>query len=112
MGEVEDVTKFRNVFTHKVKAVKGELCPGDKVTCRVKVSTRNHTARNHTATHLLHKALREVLGDHVQQAGSSVSADSLRFDFNHFEAMTSEELEQVEKIAVSYTHLDVYKRQI
>lgn len=98
MGEVEDVTKFRNVFTHKVKAVKGELCPGDKVTCRVKVSTRNHTARNHTATHLLHKALREVLGDHVQQAGSSVSADSLRFDFNHFEAMTSEELEQVEKI--------------
>ncbi len=97
-GNVSEVLKFQNVFAHKVKALSGELMPGDEVHCIVVAPNRNSTARNHTATHLLHKALKEVLGEHVQQAGSSVTADSLRFDFNHFEAMTPEEIKQTEEI--------------
>jgi len=61
-------------------------------------TTRLSTARNHTTTHILHKALREVLGDHVAQAGSAVSADRLRFDFNHFQPMSAAEKAQVEQI--------------
>lgn len=98
IGEVQEVVKFQGVFAHKVKALKGELRPNDEVNCLIYAPRRNSTARNHTATHLLHKALKEVLGDHVQQAGSSVTADSLRFDFNHFEAMTADEVKHVEEI--------------
>ncbi|MCQ4635850.1 alanine--tRNA ligase [Anaerovorax odorimutans] len=97
-GEVLEVIKFQNLFAHKIKGLKGELRIGDEVNCLVSAPNRNNTARNHTATHLLHKALKEVLGDHVQQAGSSVTADTLRFDFNHFEAMTAEEINKVEEI--------------
>lgn len=98
VGEVQEVVKFQNVFAHKVKAVKGQLRPEDQVTCLIYEPRRNNIARNHTATHLLHKALKEVLGEHVQQAGSSVTAQALRFDFNHFEAMTQEEIQKVEEI--------------
>lgn len=97
-GEVQEVVKFQNIFAHKIKALKGELHPGDEVKCLIFAPRRNNTARNHTATHLLHKALKEVLGEHVQQAGSSVTADGLRFDFNHFQAMTSEEVIKVEEL--------------
>lgn len=97
-GEVLEVIKSQGVFAHKVKALKGELRPGDEVSCAVEAKTRNSSARNHTATHLLHKALREVLGEHVQQAGSSVTADALRFDFNHFEAMTDQQVAETEAI--------------
>ncbi|MDG4813704.1 alanine--tRNA ligase, partial [Hydrogenovibrio sp. 3SP14C1] len=64
----------------------------------VDASLRSATIRNHSATHLLHKALRMVLGDHVQQKGSLVNAERLRFDFSHFEPMTAEQLAEVERI--------------
>ena len=97
-GEVLDVTKQKGVFVHRVKINTGHVAVSDQVECLVDVPKRNATSRNHTATHILHKALRMVLGDHVQQAGSSVNAMSLRFDFSHFEAMTKDQLAQVEQI--------------
>lgn len=74
----------------------GTLKTGEKAECQVLIPRRNKTAANHTATHLLHKALQETLGEHVKQAGSSVTEDGLRFDFNHFQAMTPEEIAAVE----------------
>jgi len=97
-AEVTDVQKYHDVFTHEVRMRKGELSVGDKVETLVSEPNRNRTSRNHTATHLLHKALREILGDHVQQAGSQVTSETLRFDFNHYEPMTDEQIKSVEKI--------------
>ena len=77
---------------------KGMIKDGDKVTLEVDAKKRALSARNHSATHLLQKALRTVLGTHVEQAGSSVNEDRLRFDFTHFSAMTAEELKKVEDI--------------
>ena len=71
---------------------------GTKATLEVDPDNRMLSANNHSATHLLHKALRMVLGNHVEQAGSSVNADRLRFDFTHFSALTEEELKKVEAI--------------
>ena len=71
---------------------------GDRVRAVVPWKVRFPTMANHTATHLLHKALQEVLGDHVRQAGSAVRPDKLRFDFTHSEALTPEERERVEEI--------------
>ena len=95
-AEIIDVTKTNNVFIHKVKVTSGTLKTGEKAECQVLIPRRNKTAANHTATHLLHKALQETLGEHVKQAGSSVTEDGLRFDFNHFQAMTPEEIAAVE----------------
>ena len=97
-ADVTEVTKSQNIFVHKVNVTKGTLKTGDTVTCRPDVPGRNMTAANHTATHLLHQALKDVLGDHVKQAGSSVNGDGLRFDFNHFQAMTADEIGRVERI--------------
>ena len=71
---------------------------GDTVTLKVDKENRELTERNHSATHLLHKALRTVLGTHVEQAGSLVTKDRSRFDFTHFSAMTDEEIAAVEKL--------------
>lgn len=97
-AEVIEVTKFKNVFIHKIVVEKGCINIDDDVEMVVYTDERHSSARNHTATHILHKALKSVLGEHVEQAGSSVSPTSLRFDFNHFEAMTEKELAEVEKI--------------
>ena len=83
---------------------KGMFRTGDTVTLKVDEENRALTARNHSATHLLHKALRTVLGDHVEQAGSLVTRDRLRFDFTHFSAMTPEEIKKVEEIVNREIH--------
>ncbi|MEG0923475.1 MAG: alanine--tRNA ligase [Anaerovoracaceae bacterium] len=97
-GQVLAVTKSHGIFNHKVLIKEGEIATGDTVHAIVNVNKRNSTARNHTATHLLQKALRDVVGNHVEQAGSSVNEDNLRFDFTHFEAVTKEQLLEVENI--------------
>ncbi|MBS6643679.1 MAG: alanine--tRNA ligase [Clostridiaceae bacterium] len=83
---------------HVGKMTKGMFQIGDKVTLKVCEDRRLSTGKNHSATHLLQKALRTVLGEHVEQAGSYVDADRLRFDFTHFSAMTPEEIRQVEDL--------------
>ena len=85
-----------NKIAHIGKVVKGMLKTGDEVSLKVDAKNRLAIARNHSATHLMQKALREVLGTHVEQAGSYQDADRTRFDFSHFQAMTSEEIRKVE----------------
>ncbi len=96
---VRDVTKApNNQHLHFCEVVSGNIKVGDEVVLKVNTLTRNLITRNHTATHLLHKALKIVLGDHIAQAGSYVASDRLRFDFNHFEAISKAKLDEVEKI--------------
>ncbi len=99
LAEVTYTVKAKNLFVHKAIVKAGKISAGDVVTASVDILNRNNIARNHTATHILHAALKKVLGEHVAQAGSSVTADSLRFDFTHFEALTAEELAEVERIS-------------
>jgi alanyl-tRNA synthetase len=86
------------VHVHYGRMLDGELSVGDTVTAQVDTERRLDIVRNHTATHLLHKALRSVLGPHAQQAGSLVAPDRLRFDFAHLSPLTSDELERVESL--------------
>ena len=95
--QVEDTQKIRDAFAHRGRMVAGTLRVGDRLSALVDRDTRLATARNHSATHLLHEALRRVLGVHVQQKGSLVQADRLRFDFAHGAPMTATELADVEK---------------
>ncbi len=83
---------------HVGKVTKSMFKVGDTVTLKVDADVRSATAKNHSATHLLQKALREILGTHVEQAGSLVNKDHLRFDFTHFQAMTDEEIKAVENL--------------
>jgi len=95
--EVEDTIKLQGgKIGHVGTVTKGIFRVKDKVTLQVNATQRANTAKNHSATHLLQKALRTVLGTHVEQAGSYVSEDRLRFDFTHFSALTPEEIARVE----------------
>jgi len=86
-----------NQVHHIVKIEEGMVYRGDTVKACVDISTRMNIARNHTATHLLHKALRDVVGEHVHQAGSLVNPERLRFDFTHFEGLTKNQIAQIEE---------------
>lgn len=113
-GQVGDVGKFSNgdsrfrvtrthkhgpdLIVHRGNIETGTIMVGDTLNAQVKREKRGATANNHTATHLLHAALREVLGDHVKQAGSLVSPDRLRFDFSHFTQVSQENLTEIEQL--------------
>jgi alanyl-tRNA synthetase len=84
---------------HVGKLITGEIQVGQAVTATINADARNATRKNHTATHLLHHALRSVLGEHVKQAGSLVSPQRLRFDFSHYAQLSAQEVEQIEQIA-------------
>ena len=98
VARVDDVKKYNAVYAHSVTILRGGFEAGDPVDAMVEAPVRNMTAANHSATHMLHTALRDVLGDHGKQSGSHVGRHSLRFDFSHYEAMTPEEITEVEEI--------------
>ncbi len=94
--EVVDTTKAGNAHLHHGKVLNGSLEPGATVNASIDANVRRATALNHSATHLLHAALRQVLGTHVSQKGSLVDSQRLRFDFSHNEALTADELHRIE----------------
>ena len=97
--EVEDTLKIQaDVFGHHGQVLEGEIKVGDQLSAKVNAERRSRTIRHHSATHLMHKALREVLGTHVQQKGSLVDPDKTRFDFTHTAPMTADEIKQVEDL--------------
>ena len=96
--DVRDTTKTGGAFLHHGVMVLGNLTIGSPVDTQVDADVRHATALNHSATHLLHAALRQVLGDHVQQKGSLVDSQRLRFDFSHFEAIKPEQIKALEDI--------------
>jgi len=98
-AEVEDAFRpARDLISHRARITKGVLKPGEAVEVEVDAERRDAIRRNHTATHIIHWALRQVLGDHAKQAGSLVEPQRLRFDFTHFAPMTRDEMAQVEEL--------------
>jgi alanyl-tRNA synthetase len=97
--EVNDTfSPVKDIIVNKVKVISGNISVDDFVSARVDVEKRDATRRNHTATHLMHAALREVLGTHVKQAGSVVAPNYLRFDFTHYQPLTRNEIEEIERL--------------
>ena len=99
-AEVTDTTyAVPELHLHHAESIDGEIAVGQTVIAAIDADRRAAIRRNHTATHLLHWALKEVLGDHVKQQGSHVDGDRLRFDFTHFEALTAEQITEIERLA-------------
>jgi alanyl-tRNA synthetase len=99
LAAVQDTySPVAGLIVHKVQMQEGTLNVGDVVSAEVDVEKRDATRRNHTATHLMHAALREVLGTHVKQAGSVVAPNYLRFDFSHYQPLTAAEKEEIERL--------------
>lgn len=97
-ANILDTTQIKGVYLHHIEGIKGKFKEGEKILFQVSESERRDTANNHTATHLLHAALRKILGDHVTQAGSLVEASRLRFDFTHDRPVKDEELVEIENL--------------
>ncbi len=95
---VKDTQKLGDSILHIGEVVKGSINKGEQLAAAFDVETRKAISRNHSATHLMHAALQQVLGDHVTQKGSLVDADKLRFDFSHFEPVKKQQLKQIEKM--------------
>jgi len=104
---VEDTHRYGETIVHVGRVVAGSIPAGARVTALVDVARRQDTARNHTGTHLLHAALRSVLGTHVRQAGSYVGPDRLRFDYTHPEAPSEEQLTDIQRIVNSKVRADI-----
>ncbi|MBO6657169.1 MAG: alanine--tRNA ligase [Pseudomonadales bacterium] len=96
--EILDTKKSGDAFVHQANVVEGTISKGAEVATKVDRLIREATRLNHSATHLMHAALRQVLGEHVNQRGSLVNADRLRFDFSHFEAVTKEQIREIERV--------------
>ncbi|MCS7079109.1 MAG: alanine--tRNA ligase [Chloracidobacterium sp.] len=94
----DTVAPVTGLIVHRVEVLRGEVRPNDRVTATVDADRRRRTMLNHSATHLLHAALREVLGAHVKQAGSEVAPDKLRFDFTHYAALSADEIAEIERL--------------
>ena len=95
---LDTYSPVQGLIVHKIKVDKGSVKVGDVVSAEVDVEKRDATRRNHTATHLMHAALREVLGSHVKQAGSVVAPTYLRFDFTHYQPLKAAEIEEIERL--------------
>ncbi|MCH7882159.1 MAG: alanine--tRNA ligase [Proteobacteria bacterium] len=96
--QVRDTQKQNDVYLHIGQLAKGQLKVGDSVKAQIDEDNRHAVMLNHSGTHLMHAVLRQVLGEHVQQKGSLVDADKLRFDFSHYQSLTREEIEQIETL--------------
>ncbi len=96
LAVLDTIKPSPDLFVHKCKVIEGEITPFTKVKAQIDIDRRNAIAVSHTATHLLHSGLRNILGTHVAQAGSLVQTGRLRFDFNHYEAVSSEQLREIE----------------
>lgn len=98
LAVLDTFSPLSGLIVHRVKVESGTLREGDEVVAQVDAEKRDATRRNHTATHLMHAALREVLGTHVKQAGSVVAPNYLRFDFTHYQPLTESEIEEIENL--------------
>jgi alanyl-tRNA synthetase len=95
---VDDTHKQGKLFLHQGRVTAGHIQVGQRIHAKINIEARRASEKNHSATHLLHAALRQILGTHVQQKGSLVKPDRLRFDFSHFEPISDEQLRQIEQL--------------